>query len=197
MPLKKNSPLIRFKFWLRISLTTLNRVLCIYVTVLCIFVVLCITLHPPSSASTHFEVVEQSPFLSLFFCKHCQLNSHWIYRYAKNPLNWMRVKYLRWFTVNKEIMVALGNNPSIISATLKPRYSVLVRLVGQQVNEANGINTRGVVEDPQGRELGRCIIRALLAPRQYTQCLNKGQIVLCLYSHPGRHYFRPVQIFFF
>lgn len=90
--------------------------------------------------------------------------------HAKNSLNWIRIKCLKWFRGNKEIIVTLGNNTSIISVTLESRYSVLVGLVGQQVNEGNGINTQGVVESPRGQEQGRCIIRALLTPGQYKDC---------------------------
>lgn len=107
---------------------------------------------------------------------------------AQNSLNWIRIKYLRWFRKNREIIVTRGNNASIISVTLKSRYSAWV---GQQVNEGcNGINTHGV-ECPRGQKQGCCIIRALLTPGQYTRtacftwCLNKGQIVLSLCSHPG------------
>lgn len=91
------------------------------------------------------------------------------------------------FRGNKEIIVTRGNNTSIISVTLESRYSALVGPVGQQVNEGNGINSQGV-ERPRGQKPGCCIIRALLTPGQYTstacftQCLKKGQIVLCLTS---------------
>lgn len=34
---------------------------------------------------------------------------------VKNLLNWIRIKYLRWFSRKKDIIVTLGNNTSIIS----------------------------------------------------------------------------------
>ncbi len=37
---------------------------------------------------------------------------------AKNLLNWIRIKDLRWFRRNKEIIVTLGNNTPVISVTL-------------------------------------------------------------------------------
>lgn len=64
--------------------------------------------------------------------------------------------------------MTLGNNTSVISVTLESRYSALVGPVGQQVNEGNGINTRGVVERPRGHEQRRCIIRAPLTSEPYT-----------------------------
>lgn len=119
---------------------------------------------------------------------------------ARNSLNWIKIKYLRWFRRNKEIIVTLVYSTLIISMTLESRYSASVGLVGLQVNEGNRINTQGA-EHPQGQKQGCCIIRALLTPGQYTrtagftQCLNKGQIVLCLYSHPGRGCFESVEVF--
>lgn len=71
---------------------------------------------------------------------------------AKYSPNWIRIKYLRWFGRNKEIIVTQDTNTSIIGVTLESRYSALVGLVCQQVNEGNGITTWSV-ERPQGQML--------------------------------------------
>lgn len=83
--------------------------------------------------------------VNLIFCFHLKLLP------AKNSLKWIRIKCLTWCRRNKEIIVTLGNNTSIISVTLGSWCSVLVQLVGHQVNEGNGINTQGM-ERPQEQE---------------------------------------------
>lgn len=71
--------------------------------------------------------------------------------HAKKGPKLIRMKCLRWCRRNKEAIVAVGNNASIISVTLESWYSALVGLVGQQVNEGNGINTQGVGVPPRDR----------------------------------------------
>ncbi len=137
------------------------------------------------------------------FCSDGQLNIlciHITLLPAENSQNWIKIRNLKWFRGNKEIFVPRGNNTTIICVTLKSWHSELVGPVGQQVNEGNGINTQGV-KRPQGQKQGCCIIRALLTPEQYTrtacftQSLSKGQIVPCLFLHPGGSYFERTEIF--